>query len=671
MTLIMRAFVVAHSVRRQQPDAGVNAMRLARRVKFDHPLTIDFAMSTHRFCILFAVCFLSVSLVFAQQTTVERGDSLRSFDRLRSSIDAPPNLRVEAPAVDRMTQQRDRTEMVKAWISSNAWRELPLRDQMWLFDNLRGADLVDKYEFSVRWTGTLRVPASGSYTFVQYRMPGSEGAMRLWVNGAVVLDSFPKEDHVVEFAQDGEEIEDDSRFQSAPIPLSAGNNIEFRLDYVQAPRQELPGTIRLPGFPIAVLQWESDTLERQVIPETAFLPPNNSAFRGRTGLQGEYFSDSTFTGRVALRRDASIDFMWDVGMVAAEHREAQDEIVAANVARLSTSGFFASLDESEAREFVTQQLPALLRSMTATQRVAVMISLTEQPDLLKHISFARMSAALRWLSLSASPDAAISLLVSWSELTPPPRTVPAFFPGRRGGGYMSVNIEPYFRLSRLFTQGNVKENIDALAEHMTKSDGSCNLTIFYILCCAARMTGQGGLVMNLIDEPVHDESLPGDVRVTWFLAEAFAAESLFGHDFQPGRGIPHIHEALEVAESPELQFWAFQELVARLMTSERLDEAKSVVEKMRDQFSDGEKQTQIDTWLQLGGEVAAHYQRVREAQPEPDRQAFIDELARRAAMAEQRGDTRSAGRYQQIVSDHNTEKERREAERARIREQTQ
>ena len=636
-----------------------------RRVKFDHPLTVNTAMSIHRFCILLAVCFLFVPIAFAQQTTVERGDTLRSFDRLRSSIEDPPNLRTETPIVDRMALQRGRTETVKAWLNSNTWRELSLKDQMWLFDNLRGRDLIDKREFSVRWTGALRVPANGSYTFTQYRMPGAEGAMRLWVNGTIVLDSFPKEDQVIAFARDGEEIEDDSCFQSSPIPLTSGNNIEFRLDYMHTPRQELPDTIRLPGFPAAVLQWESDVLERQVIPEAAFFPPNSSVFRGRTGLQSEYFSESNFTGRVALRRDAAIDFMWDVGMVAAEHREAQEEIVAANVARLTTAGFLASLDESEAREFITQQLPTLLRSMTTTQRVAVMVSLTEQPDLLRHISFSQMSAAMRWLSLSASDDAAINLLARWSELMPPPRTAPAFFPGRRGGGYMSVNIEPYFRLSRLFTQGNAKANIDALAEHMTKPDGSCNLTIFYILCCAARMTGHGGLVMELIEEPVHDENLPGDVRVTWFLAEAFAAESLFGHDFQPGRGVPHIHEALEVAESPEFQFWAFQELVARLMTSERLDEAKTVVESMRNQFPGGEKQTQVDTWLQLGEEVAARYQSVREAQPEPDRQAFIDEIARRAAMAEQRGDTRSTGRYQQIVSDHNIERERREAERTR------
>ena len=628
-------------------------------------------MTIHRLCIPFAICisFVLGEVAFAQQPGV-RGDAVSAFDQFKASLEAPPSTRGEAPVVDRMEQQRERTEKVQSWLQSNAWRELPLKDQMWLFDNLRGPDMVDKREFSARWTGTLRVPANGSYTFSQYRMPGSEGVMRLWVDGAIVLDTFPKENQVVEFAQNGEEIEDISRFQSPPIPLTAGKAVEFRLDYAQTPRQDLPGTMRLPGFPVAVLQWESDVLEQQVIPETAFSVPGNSAFRGRTGLQGEYFSDSNFAKRVVLRRDGAIDFFWDVGAVATENREIQEEIVAANVARLSNPGFFASLNENEAEVFVKQQLPSLLRSMTATQRVAVMLALSEQPDLLKHISFAQMAAALRWLSLNANNDAAISLLAQWSELTPSPRTIPGFFPGRVIGGYLSVNIEPYFRLSRLFTQGNAKENIEALAEYLVKSDGSCNLTVMYVLCCACRMTGNGGYLMSLIEKPVHDESLPGDIRTTWFLAEAFAAESLFGHDFQPGRGIPHLREALDVAESPETRFWAFQELTARLMTSERLDEAKSLIDSIRGQFAGVDERTSIDTWLKRGEEVAAHYKKTREARPAPDRQAFISEIARRAEMAKQRGDRRAAERYQQVVTDFNKEKERKEAERAKSKEQT-
>jgi len=585
-----------------------------------------------------------------------------AFERLKSSINAPSNIREAGPVLDRMEQQRERTETVKAWLNSNAWSELPLKDQMWLFDNLRGPDMVDKWEFSVRWSGTIRVPVNGSYSFTQYRTPGSEGVMRLWIDGAIVLDSFPDEAQVVEFAQNGEEIEDESRFQSSPVLLTAGNDIEFRLDYAQIPRQDIPGTMRLPGFPIAVLQWESEAVERQVIPAMAFSPPSSSAFRGRTGLQAEYFSDSAFGQRVVLRCDPAIDFFWDVGAVAAENREAQEEIVTANIARLGSPGFFTALDEGDAEEFVKQHLPALLRPMTATQRVTVMLSLMEQPHLLKHVSFTQMAAALRWLSLEGNNDAAVNLLVAWSELTPPPRTVPAFFPGRSPGGYLTINIEPYFRLSRLFTQGDVEANINTLAEHMTMEDGSCNLTIFYILCCACRMTGHGGLLMNLIEEPVHDENLVGDVKMTWYLAEAFAAESLFGHDFQPGRGIPHLHEALDAAATPEAGFWAFQELVARLMTSEQLDEAESLIGSIRNQFPGMEEQAMIDTWLVRGQEVAAHYARVRESRQDPDRQAFMDELARRAEMAEERGDEKTAQRYQQIVSGYNQEKERREAE---------
>jgi len=601
--------------------------------------------------------------VFAQQTSDTKGEVISAIDQLKSSVNNPLGIRDGSDATDPMGQQREQAEMVKAWLPSNAWRELSLQDQMWLFDSLRGPDLVSKHEFSARWTGTVRVPTSGSYTFIQYRIPGSEGMMRLWVDGVIVLDSFPKEDRVIKFAQNGEEIEEDSRFQSTAVSLTAGQSYSFRLDYARTPRQDIPGTMRLPGFPMAVLQWESETLEQQVIPETAFFPPDNSAFRGQTGLQSEYFSDSTHTQRVTLRRDPAVDFIWDIGMVAAENHEAQGEIVAANAARLCSPTFFASLDKNESEEFVKHHLPSLFRSMTATQRVAVMVSLTEQPDMLQYISFAQMAAALRWLSLRSENDTAINLLVQWSEQTPPPRTVPAFFPGRGAGGYLETNIEPYFRLSRLFTQGNVMENIDALARHLTKPDGSCNLTIAYVLCCACRMTGNGGQMMNLIEGPVHDDHIVGDVKMTWYLAEAFASESLFGHDFQPGYGMIHVQEAFEAAETLEAKFWAFQELIARLLSSERLDIGKTLVENSRNQFPGEEKQTMIDEWIRIGESIAERHRQARETNPEPDRQAFIEELTRRAETAEQHGDTSTVERYQQIISDYNKEKERKEAEK--------
>jgi hypothetical protein len=594
---------------------------------------------------------------FAQQTS--RGGT---FDQFRASVDAPQDAR--GPALNPMEQQREQTGRVQAWLNSNSWRELPLRDQMWLFDHLRGPDLIDKWEFSVRWTGMLRVPANGSYTFTQYQMSGAEGFMRLWVDGSIVLDSFPSEDQGAVLAPDNWEAEEAARFRSSPVALTAGQAVEFRLDYVQKPMPVCPGLMPLSNFPAAILQWESEALEQQVIPEAAFTTPAASVFRGQTGLQAEYFSDLGFTRRAALRRDAAIDFFWDVGTVVTDNRDMQEEIVVANIARLSSPGFFATLREDEAEVFVTQQLPSLLRSMSATQRVAVMLSLKEQPDLLKHVSFAQMAAALRWLSLNASNDAAISLLAQWSELTPQPQTVPGFFPGRVGGGFLSLNIEPYFRLSRLFAQGDVEENMNALAEHLTKADGSCNLTILYILCCVCRMTGNAAFVLPLVTEPTQDNNLVGDARMTWYLAQAFASETLFGHDFQPGRGTEHVREALEAAESPEARFWAYRELLARLLTADRQGEARTTAESMREEFSDAEKHAVIDTWLQRGEEISAHYQRLREDQV-PDRQAFIDEITRRAETAERRGNRRSAGRYQRIVTDHNVEVERREAERAR------
>jgi mono/diheme cytochrome c family protein len=69
--------------------------------------------------------------------------------------------------------------------------------------------------FSVRWTGQVTAPASGSYTFETV----SDDGMRLWVNGSLIIDFWT--DHAPA-TRDG-----------APVVLAAGQRYDIKVEYYE------------------------------------------------------------------------------------------------------------------------------------------------------------------------------------------------------------------------------------------------------------------------------------------------------------------------------------------------------------------------------------------------------------------------------------------------------
>ena len=69
--------------------------------------------------------------------------------------------------------------------------------------------------FSVRWTGTLTVPTSGTYRFQTY----SDDGVRLWVNGAQVINNWT--DHSPTTNSTGN------------ITLSAGQRVSVTLEFYE------------------------------------------------------------------------------------------------------------------------------------------------------------------------------------------------------------------------------------------------------------------------------------------------------------------------------------------------------------------------------------------------------------------------------------------------------
>lgn len=77
------------------------------------------------------------------------------------------------------------------------------------------APVVPENNFSVRWTGTLTAPTSGTCTFFSR----SDDGFRLWVNGLPVIDAW--------FAQSA------SQWYSGSVTLVAGQRYAFRVDFYE------------------------------------------------------------------------------------------------------------------------------------------------------------------------------------------------------------------------------------------------------------------------------------------------------------------------------------------------------------------------------------------------------------------------------------------------------
>jgi len=135
--------------------------------------------------------------------------------------------------------------------------------------------------FSVRWTGKLIVPTSGSYTL----RTSSDDGVRLWVNGALAIDNWT--DHAP------------TANTSAAITLSAGTQADIRLEYYERG-----------GGAVMRLHWlQPGTTAFAAIPAAQLLPSIVSG----TGLMGSYFNNRTLSGAPVLVRSEAIDFNWGTG----------------------------------------------------------------------------------------------------------------------------------------------------------------------------------------------------------------------------------------------------------------------------------------------------------------------------------------------------------------------
>jgi hypothetical protein len=166
------------------------------------------------------------------------------------------------------------------------------------FDWKQGAPAttVQADTFSVRWSGKVLAPVSGTYTF----SGTTDDGVRLWVNGQQVINNF----------RDQPATE-----AKGTIALVAGQKYDIKMEYYENG-----------GNASARLAWSAPGLTQQIIPKNYLFsnpsitpsptPPPPTTPTGQ-GLQGQYFNNRDFTDLKLTRVDSAVNFDWNTNAPAA------------------------------------------------------------------------------------------------------------------------------------------------------------------------------------------------------------------------------------------------------------------------------------------------------------------------------------------------------------------
>ncbi|MBE9010436.1 DUF4347 domain-containing protein [Pseudanabaenaceae cyanobacterium LEGE 13415] len=139
--------------------------------------------------------------------------------------------------------------------------------------------------FSIRWTGQILAPTTGTYQF----FTTTDDGVRLFVNGQQVINSF---------------INQAATERTGSVSLVAGQRYDIRMEYFENA-----------GSASARLAWAGPGIAKQVVPQSQLfstITPPPTPGTGN-GLRGEYFDNIDFTSLRATRTDATVNFNWGSG----------------------------------------------------------------------------------------------------------------------------------------------------------------------------------------------------------------------------------------------------------------------------------------------------------------------------------------------------------------------
>jgi len=560
-----------------------------------------------------------------------------------------------------------RETLLWAWLKDRNIESLaPIDDVAWLVEKayLAGPDEPARPQFSAQWTGFVRAPADGVYTFslcpldldVQAPTLYRRQTTGVWIAGRQVLDSKgvsqapspPAPDHFVVPAASGargDTKQNGWTFRSEPVELKAGQKTPIRVELSYA----CSGQDVIEDRPaVAILMWEGPEMEQRVVPPSALWPPEGEG----NGLQAEYRLPVGGQQKTFTRVDPNLYYVWyRTGCLIPSHPELQARLGDRLWALVTDRGTLAKWELTDAARSESWLVTAwwFPRWLPASRHRPLAAELLSRPGLMEGISLRRARELYRHCRIGA-PDQAIELLGKWAQMHPD--IEPVF-----SQDYYVDNREfPRDLCRKMFWE--CRPHYDALeARYLVLPDGRCCLLTAYMLCYGYWEQKRIGEWIDKLDARLRDKGLAGDRRVNWLLARAQAEELRYS---PPGRhwytidrslaGVDWLQEACSAAESEPVRLRAYKELAARLAADQQPEAAREILAAAAARCSQAASTEQLADWRKQIDTLAKQYEKTQQEHEAAAQRAYVEALRRRHKRAVERGDQEAISHYEEVLT---------------------
>jgi len=564
---------------------------------------------------------------------------------LRPPMEEVPNWDFEqlesAYSLIRRADVSSTTRLVVAWLKDRDISSLTDSDQVaWLLDKAPCRAGIRSGDFSVRFSGFVKGPSTGSYTFsicpinvnYRYRRNFVRQQMAIWIGGRQVLDSTT----------------DGWSYKGTPVQLQAGEETSIRVEFSYA---RFGRTNRGFNPAVARLLWEGPGLARTLVPSDVLSPPHGSG----NGLQAEYRLVVHGKERTVTRTEPAIDHTWYSYQAVVPKCPELRSRLAERLWSLGMDQYNLAVPEGEEarRERLLAVAPDALRGLSSSQQAAFVEELLARPALLEAASLEDAIAYFRVCRIVA-PDRALDLLGEWAQMHPDAGP-------ELGASDLYENRECY-RLLATQMLLQYRPHLEMLKQHyLDMPDGSCCLPVAYGLAYSYWADGQIREWIATLDGRLEDEALVGDRRVNWLLARAQAEEI---RRTRPARyaytldrflaGRRWLDTACLTAQSGPVGLRAYKELIVRLTTRRKLESALELIDAAAARFSEPAAAEVVAGWReevprivdQLQQEIETERQQ-RAARAE---EAYAQTLKERYQRAVAAGDEAGVSRYRRLLS---------------------
>jgi len=537
----------------------------------------------------------------------------------------------------------DIKKLIQEWLVGRDRAKEAESSLEWCCAMLAQSPAAANRSLSVHWSGSIRPPRDGQYTFsasllridLDAQALSARAAMTVSIDGKVVLDT-----------SSGNPI-------GQPVALSADKDSAIEVAFRH---QHSEDAINYRQPAVAMLYWEGPDLTRQLVPTSALSPSPGGAPAPAHGLRGDYEYLKPDGQKIASTRvDPQIDFLWTYGdTFGHQDNDASDlwqlvvrELVARYQTDESRRAFAATLKKDPGSPLWAWQRTVEL--MNSQQRSEVLKAYQNDPQVMQALSLFTMSRLFLLFRAGAEPET-IDLAGQWMQSHNPVEPV--------------FTVEPFLdNRAQFYNFG------DALAfvypagrkqfedKYLALPDGRCCLGVAYCLAYAYAYVNDLDTWTGKLDARLADKQLAGDQRVDWLLARAQAEELrgdsgarwiYFPERYEAGWG--WLDEASLAAASEPVALRVFREKLARTVNMNWRLRLPDLVQDAERRFTAAESKAALKEWKASADEVARAFDAMPAARAQEALAAHKSELTRRMQMAADRKDQSSVERYQKLIN---------------------